>query len=124
MFFVLCSMFFRCGTMCPSDLDYAAPSSIQESLDLLQQNPEAKVLAGGHALLPAMRIRLMAPLMLVDIGKVAELRGIQSNGSVTIGALTTYHDIETSAELAERLPVLVDCASKIGDPQVRNRGTI
>ncbi len=110
--------------MYPSDFAYAAPTTLAEALQLLSQNPEAKVLAGGHSLLPAMRIRLMTPPMLVDIGKLSELRGIQVNGNVSIGALTTYRDVETSRELAERLPMLVECAANVGDPQVRNRGTI
>ncbi len=110
--------------MYPSDFAYAAPTTLAEALQLLSQNPEAKVLAGGHSLLPAMRIRLMTPPMLMDIGKLSELRGIQVNGNVSIGALTTYRDVETSRELAERLPMLVECAANVGDPQVRNRGTI
>ena len=110
--------------MFPSDFEYAAPATIQEALDLLSQNPEAKVLAGGHSLLPTMKLRLASPAMLVDIGKIPELKGIRANGSVTIGAYTTYHELETSQELAQRVPMLVECAKNIGDPQVRNRGTI
>lgn len=110
--------------MYPSDFAYAAPTTVQEALDLLSQNPEAKVLAGGHSLLPLLRIRLASPPMLVDIGKIAELRGIQADGGVTIGAMTTYREIETSAELAQTLPVLVESVHHIGDPAVRNRGTI
>lgn len=110
--------------MYPTDFEYAAPTSLQEALQLLSQNPEAKVLAGGHSLLPAMRIRLMAPPMLVDIGKIAELRGVHVNGGVSIGALTTYHDLMTSDDLKQRLPMLVESAANVGDPQVRNCGTI
>lgn len=110
--------------MFPSDFEYAAPTTIQEALDLLSQNPEAKVLAGGHSLLPTMKLRLATPAMLVDIGKIPELKGIRVNGSVSIGAYTTYHELETSQELAQRVPMLVECAQNIGDPQVRNRGTI
>lgn len=110
--------------MFPSDFEYAAPTTIQEALDLLSQNPEAKVLAGGHSLLPTMKLRLANPAMLVDIGKIPELKGIRVNGSVAIGAYTTYHELETSQELAQRVPMLVECAQNIGDPQVRNRGTI
>lgn len=110
--------------MYPSDFTYAAPTTVQEALDLLSQNPEAKVLAGGHSLLPLMRIRLASPPMLIDIGKISELKGIQVNGSVRIGATTTYREIETSNELANTLPVLVESVHHIGDPQVRNRGTI
>lgn len=110
--------------MYPSDFDYAAPTSLGEAIQLLQQNPDAKVLAGGHSLLPAMRIRLMNPPLLVDIGKIAELRGVHVNGGVSIGALTTYYDLQTSEELKQRLPVLADSASRVGDPQVRNKGTL
>jgi carbon-monoxide dehydrogenase medium subunit len=110
--------------MYPGDFEYAAPTSVQEALDLLSQNPEAKVLAGGHSLLPLLRIRLASPPMLIDIGKIPELKGIHANGSVTIGATTTYREIETSAELAQALPVLVESVHHIGDPAVRNRGTI
>lgn len=110
--------------MYPSDFEYAAPTSLQAAIDLLAQNPDAKVLAGGHSLLPAMRIRLMAPPMLVDIGKIAELRGVRVNGGVAIGAMTTYHDLETSAEIRAAVPMLAEAASAIGDPMVRNCGTI
>lgn len=110
--------------MYPSDFEYAAPTTIAEALDLMNNNPEAKVLAGGHSLLPLLRMRLVSPPILIDIGKIAELRGIHANGSVTIGAMTTYHDAETSAALIERLPMLAEAAGQVGDPQVRNRGTI
>jgi carbon-monoxide dehydrogenase medium subunit len=110
--------------MYPSDFEYAAPTTLAEALELMNANPEAKVLAGGHSLLPMMRIRLASPPMLIDIGKIPELKGIQSNGSVTIGAMATYRDVETSAELIARLPMLAEAAGQVGDPQVRNRGTI
>jgi len=110
--------------MYPSDFEYAAPRTVAEALELMSSNPEAKVLAGGHSLLPIMRMRLDSPPMLIDIGKIPELKGIQANGSVTIGAMATYRDVETSAELIERLPMLAEAAGQVGDPQVRNRGTI
>jgi carbon-monoxide dehydrogenase medium subunit len=110
--------------MYPSDFEYAAPTTVAEALELINNNPDAKVLAGGHSLLPLMRMRLVSPPMLIDIGKIPELRGIQSNGSVTIGAMATYRDVETSAELREQLPMLAEAAGQVGDPQVRNRGTI
>jgi aerobic carbon-monoxide dehydrogenase medium subunit len=110
--------------MYPSDFAYAAPTSLREAIQLLQQNPEAKVLAGGHSLLPAMRIRLMNPPMLVDIGRIGELRGIHVNGGVSIGALTTYHDLQTSDALKQHLAVLAESAANVGDPQVRNKGTL
>ncbi len=110
--------------MYPSDFEYAAPTTLAEALELMNANPEAKVLAGGHSLLPMMRIRLASPPMLIDIGKIPELKGIQANGSVMIGAMATYRDVETSAELIARLPMLAEAAGQVGDPQVRNRGTI
>lgn len=110
--------------MYPGEFDYAAPTTLQEALSLLQQHPDAKVLAGGHSLIPAMRLRLTTPTMLVDIGKIAELKGIEVNGSVRIGAYTTYRELETSQELAQRVAVLSECASNVGDPAVRNRGTL
>jgi carbon-monoxide dehydrogenase medium subunit len=110
--------------MFPSDFEYVAPTSIQEALDVLSRNPDAKVLAGGHSLLPLMKLRLASPPVLVDIGKIQELKGIRVNGAIGIGAYTTYHELERSQELAQRVPMLVECASNVGDPQVRNRGTI
>lgn len=110
--------------MYPSDFQYAAPTSLQEAIALLAQHPDAKILAGGHSLLPAMRIRLMDADMLIDIGKIAELKGVHADGNVSIGAMTTYHDLQTSAEINQRLQVLAECASHVGDPAVRNRGTI
>lgn len=110
--------------MYPNDFEYVAPTSVSEAVQILSQNPDAKVLAGGHSLLPAMRIRLMSPPMLVDIGKIAELRGINVNGSISIGALTTYRDLMMSDDLNARLPVLAECAANVGDPQVRNKGTL
>ena len=97
---------------------------MQEAVSILQQNPEAKLLAGGHSLLPLVKIRLLSPPMLVDIGRIAELRGVRSNGGTTIGAMTTYTELAGSDELRRRLPVLVECAANVGDPAVRNRGTI
>jgi len=97
---------------------------VAEALELMHDNPEAKVLAGGHSLLPIMRMRLDSPPMLIDIGKIPELKGIQANGSVMIGAMATYRDVETSAEVIARLPMLAEAAGQVGDPQVRNRGTI
>jgi len=110
--------------MFPNDFDYAAPTSLEEAIAILQQNPDAKVLAGGHSLLPLMKLRLSSPSMLVDIGKIDELKGIHMDGSVSIGAYTTYRELEESQELATRLPIIRECMHELGDPQVRNRGTI
>lgn len=112
--------------MFPSQFEYVRPSSVQEAIAALVANPDAKVLAGGHSLLPAMKLRLAQPAALVDIARIPGLRGITINGdgSATIGALTTYQDLEDSAELAQAYPVIKQTANIVGDPQVRTRGTI
>jgi aerobic carbon-monoxide dehydrogenase medium subunit len=110
--------------MYPNDFEYAAPSTLQEALDLLSQNSEAKVLAGGHSLLPLVKMRLASPPMLVDLRNISELKGVRVNGGVSIGAMSTYHDLQMADGLRERLPMLVECAENVGDPQVRNCGTI
>jgi len=111
--------------MFPTEFQYFAPTSVAEAISLLQQHgDEAKILAGGHSLLPAMKLRLAQPGILVDIGKIAELKGVTVNGGVSIGALTTYRMLEESAELRAACPVILDTVALIGDAQVRNRGTI
>lgn len=92
---------------------------------MLSANPDAKVLAGGHSLIPAMKLRLAMPAALVDIGRIDTLRGISVNGgSATIGAMTTYVEIEDSAELARAFPVVAETVRIVGDPSVRSRGTL
>jgi carbon-monoxide dehydrogenase medium subunit len=91
---------------------------------LLAADPDAKALAGGHSLLPAMKLRLAAPSALVDLGRIDGLRGISVNGGVRIGALTTYVELLDSADLQQRLPIIAEAANLVGDPQVRNRGTL
>ncbi len=110
--------------MFPSQFDYYRPSSIAEAVGLLGANPDAKILAGGHSLLPAMKLRLAAPGALVDLGRIQELRGIRVNGGVTLGAMTTYEEIQDSAEVRQRVPMLAEAAGTVGDPQVRARGTL
>jgi carbon-monoxide dehydrogenase medium subunit len=111
--------------MYPPKFDYHRPSSVQEAVSLLQQNPEAKVLAGGHSLIPLMKMRLAAPAAVVDIGRIPELKGIEDRGdSLVIGAATTYHEIETSDLVKSKCSLLAEAASHIGDRQVRHRGTI
>lgn len=108
--------------MYPPKFEYYRASSIAEALSLLGQHSGAKVLAGGHSLIPAMNIRLADPGILIDIGRVDELKGISAgNGSVRIGALTTHATIAASDQVPRALS---EAAGKIGDPQVRNRGTI
>src|SRR6185436_11760936 len=111
--------------MFPTEFQYFAPTSVAEAINLLQQHgDDAKLLAGGHSLLPAMKLRLAQPGVLVDIGKIGELKRLTVNGGVSLGALTTYRMIEESAELREACPILADTVAAIGDPQVRNRGTV
>jgi carbon-monoxide dehydrogenase medium subunit len=111
--------------MIPASFDYVVPTSVAETVRLLQQHgDEAKIIAGGHSLLPTMKLRLAAPGVLIDIGKIAELRGIVVTDRVSIGALTTHHMIATSDALRTACPILPECAAVIGDIQVRNRGTL
>lgn len=112
--------------MIPVAFDYERATSIAEAIELLRAaNGEARLLAGGHSLLPLMKLRLSEPAKLIDIGRIDELRGIEAEGDrITIGAMTTHSELERSDLLLARCPVLASAASRIGDPQVRNRGTI
>lgn len=111
--------------MIPSSFEYHAPTSVAEALSLLQQyGDEAKILAGGHSLLPAMKLRLAAPGVLIDINKIAELRGVVINGNVNIGSMTTWATLEHHDGLRSACGVLPEAVAMIGDIQVRNRGTI
>lgn len=108
----------------PNQFAYYRPDSIEAATTLLATDPDAKLLAGGHSLVPAMKLRLASPSALVDLSGVAGLSGINTNGGVTIGAMTTYATIRDSAELSGVLPVLTDAANNVGDPAVQARGTI
>jgi carbon-monoxide dehydrogenase medium subunit len=111
--------------MYSANFDYYRATSVAEAVSLLQQHPGAKLLAGGHSLLPQMKLRVAQPAALVDIGRVAELQGITlDGGQLHIGALTTHNTIATSAVVREHCPVLAETAALIADQQVRNRGTI
>jgi aerobic carbon-monoxide dehydrogenase medium subunit len=112
--------------MIPAAFDYVRPATLDEALGLLARHgDEAKVLAGGHSLIPAMKLRLSQPKLVIDIGKIGDLRSIsERDGKIAIGALTTHYDIESSALLARSCPLLPEVAGKIGDVQVRNKGTI
>jgi aerobic carbon-monoxide dehydrogenase medium subunit len=111
--------------MYPAQFDYHRASSVAQALDLLASKQDAKLLAGGHSLLPMMKLRLAQPANLIDIGGIAELSGIERSGSgVRIGALTTHAEIAASDLLKRACPIVAEAAAKIGDPQVRNRGTI
>ena len=112
--------------MIPAAFDYVKASSVAQAIALLNQHgDDAKVIAGGHSLLPAMKLRLSQPSVLIDIAGVGELKGISATGgSLRIGAGETYHAIATSAPVTSGCPVLASCVGQIGDIQVRNAGTI
>jgi carbon-monoxide dehydrogenase medium subunit len=112
--------------MIPAAFEYFAPASVKEAIGLLQQHgDDAKVLAGGHSLLPIMKFRLAQPKVVVDIGRIKGLDGITvKDSTISIGALVTHDAVEHSDVLKERCPLLPETASVIGDMQVRNRGTI
>jgi carbon-monoxide dehydrogenase medium subunit len=110
----------------PATFDYERADSVDAAVALLQQHgDEAKLLAGGHSLLPLMKLRLASPGVLVDIGRIRELSYIREDGDhVAIGALTRHHDVANAALLAEHCPIVPHTAGLIGDPQVRHMGTI
>jgi carbon-monoxide dehydrogenase medium subunit len=112
--------------MYPANFDYQRPSTVDEAIALLSRHgDDAKLLAGGHSLIPAMKLRLARPKVIIDIGRVANLSYIrETGGAIAIGAMTTHHEIEASPLLRERSPLLAETASHIGDVQVRNKGTI
>ncbi|MDE3064452.1 MAG: xanthine dehydrogenase family protein subunit M, partial [Acidobacteriota bacterium] len=112
--------------MIPAAFDYARAGSVDEALAALAEHgDEAKLLAGGHSLLPLMKLRLATPGLLVDVGRLSELSYVRDEGGeVAIGALTRHHDIATSPVATAGVPVLAHVAGQIGDPQVRHRGTI
>jgi carbon-monoxide dehydrogenase medium subunit len=105
---------------------YHRAESVQNAISLLTKHGDgAKLIAGGHSLLPIMKLRLAEPERLIDIGRLDELRGVRRNGDqVVVGALTTHHQIATDPVVRSIAPLLADTASRIGDRQVRNRGTI
>jgi carbon-monoxide dehydrogenase medium subunit len=108
----------------PEQFAYHRASSVDQALQLLEENPDAKIIAGGHSLLPAMKLRLAVPSALIDIGRIADLKGISVNGGVTIGAMTTYHELLASDELRRAVPVIAETANAVGDMQVRSKGTL
>jgi aerobic carbon-monoxide dehydrogenase medium subunit len=110
----------------PAAFDYVRAGSAEEAISLIGEHGEdAKFIAGGHSLLPLMKLRLAQPSVLVDIGRLSDLSYIRDAGDhIAIGAMTRHMDIETSSVLAEHVPLLAHAASHVGDPQVRHRGTI
>jgi carbon-monoxide dehydrogenase medium subunit len=112
--------------MITTQFDYLAPKTVDEAVALLAQHgDDGKILAGGHSLIPAMKLRLAQPAMLIDISRIKGLSYINENGtSISIGAMTTHYEIESSDLLKRICPLLPECAATIGDVQVRNKGTI
>lgn len=112
--------------MIPSAFDYSRAGSSQEAISLLTEHgDEAKLLAGGHSLLPLMKLRLATPAVLIDIGRIPDLSYIEErDNEIAIGALVRHHDLETSVLLKNQIPLLAHTAHQVGDPQVRHRGTL
>jgi carbon-monoxide dehydrogenase medium subunit len=111
--------------MFSASFDYYRADSVREAQQLLQQNPGAKILAGGHSLIPLLKMRLATASALIDIGRIGELKGITvDHGRVRIGALTTHAELASSHALQSACPMLAEAAAHVGDPQVRNCGTI
>lgn len=112
--------------MIPSPFEYYRPQTLEEAVSLLNQHgEESKILAGGHSLIPAMKLRLAQPRILIDIGKIADLNYLrEQDGKIAIGAMMSHHEIGCSPLLREKCPLLAEVAPQIGDVQVRNRGTL
>ena len=112
--------------MIPASFTYHRASSVDEALALAAElGEDAKFLAGGHSLLPMMKLRFAVPADLIDLGRITELSYVRDEGTyVAIGALTRHHDVNTSGVLASEIPLLAHAAGQVGDPQIRHRGTI
>lgn len=112
--------------MIPAQFDYQVANTLEEAVGLLANDPDgSKVLAGGHSLIPAMKLRLAQPQVLIDIARIKSLSYIREEGNeIRIGATTTHYEIESSDLLKRICPLLPECATSIGDVQVRNKGTI
>jgi carbon-monoxide dehydrogenase medium subunit len=111
--------------MIAAQFDYVRANTLDEALSLLAQNEDAKILAGGHSLIPAMKLRLAQPPLLIDLGRIKDLSYIrEEGGQIRLGAMSTHYEIESSDLLKKICPLLPECAGHIGDVQVRNKGTI
>jgi carbon-monoxide dehydrogenase medium subunit len=113
----------------PAQFEYVRPGSVDEAVQALSQGlangEDVKVLGGGQSLLPVLRLRLAAPTLVVDIGGIAELRGVREEGDrIAVGAMTTHHDVVRDELLREHVALLPDAAATVADPQVRHRGTL
>ncbi len=111
--------------MIPAEFEYEIAGSVQEAVEMLGSLEDAKLLAGGHSLIPAMKLRIARPGALVDIGRIEGLSYVREDGdAIAVGALTRHHDVAASDLLRERCGIVASAAGEIGDPQVRHRGTI
>ncbi len=111
--------------MYPAAFEYHAPTSVKDALKLLGKLRDAKLLAGGHSLIPMMKLRLAQPKHVIDLGRVKGLTGMKDDkGMVVVGAMTTHWEVESSKVLKTKAPVVAETAAVIGDPAVRNKGTI
>ena len=110
--------------MWPGNFDYKRPATVAEALQLLAENEDAKIIAGGHSLLPAMKLRLNEPATLIDIGRIPELKGITNGSSLKIGALATHAEISRSDSIRSSCAALATATGLVGDQQVRNWGTL
>ncbi|NUR94300.1 MAG: xanthine dehydrogenase family protein subunit M [Kribbellaceae bacterium] len=110
--------------MIPAAFDYYAPTTVDEALGLLREHSDAKVLAGGQSLMPALRLRLAAPETIVDIGKIGNLRGVRDDGdALVIGAMTPHSTVQSDPLVLEHAKLISLATATIGDPQIRHRGT-
>jgi aerobic carbon-monoxide dehydrogenase medium subunit len=111
--------------MYPAQFEYYRASTVQEALQLMAQHSGAKLLAGGHSLIPMMKLRLAQPPALIDIGRISDLAGVtESDNRLLIGSLTTHAELAASRMVIQHCPLLSEAAGLIADPQVRNKGTI
>ncbi len=111
--------------MIPAAFDYVVAEHPDHAIELLGRRDDARLLAGGHSLLPAMKLRLARPALLVDVGRIAALSYVQEEGdTIAIGALTRHKDVASATALREHCPIVSFTAGQVGDPQVRHRGTI
>jgi carbon-monoxide dehydrogenase medium subunit len=112
--------------MIPSDFDYVAPTTVDEAVAALADAGEdAKVIAGGQSLMPVLRLRLAAPTVLVDLGRIDQLRGVRDDGdSIVIGAMTTYYSLLGNPLVSKHALLLADATRTVADPQIRHRGTL
>ena len=112
--------------MIPAEFEYARASSIDDAIARLKASDGAgKIIAGGHSLVPMMKLRLAQPSLLIDVARIPGLAGIREHdGAIEVGAATVHHDVASSTLLRDRCPMLAETAAEIGDPQVRNRGTL